>query len=56
LREEDDLALPSKVDLQQIPGAALSEAYRSFAAESGDEDLSKLGCELIAQQLGEVEA
>lgn len=56
LREEDDLARPAQVDIEQVPGAALSEAYRDFAKQSGDEDLAELGCELIAQQLGEVEA
>lgn len=56
LREEEDLARPTQVSLEQVPGAAISEAYREFAKQTGDEDLSELGCELIAQQLGEVEA
>lgn len=56
LREEDDLTRPVAVSVEQVPGAALSEAYRSFAEANDDKDLADLGCQLIAQQLGEVEA
>ena len=56
LREEDDISKPVSVEVEQVPGAALSEAYRSFAEANQDQDLAELGCELIAQQLGEVEA
>ena len=39
-----------------IPGAALSESYRAFAKDQGEEDLIQLGCDLIAQAGGEVES
>jgi hypothetical protein len=55
LRESEDLSLPQQeTEIEQVPGAALSEAYRSYAATQDDADLADLGCELIAQQLGEV--
>jgi len=55
LRPEDDLARPALPSVDHVPGAALSEAYRDFAQKSGNQDLAELGCDLIAQQLGEVE-
>jgi len=50
--ERSDAELP---DVEQVPGAALSEAYRLFASKTGNEDLSDLGCRLIAQASGELE-
>lgn len=53
---DDELAddLQHSIDaVEHTPGAALSEAYRAFAVQRGDEDLSDLGCALIAQEMGE---
>lgn len=55
LREEE---APPEVDEAiltsgRVPGAALSEQYRAFAAQSGEQDLADLGCELIAKACGE---
>lgn len=54
VRELEELA-QAEVDLDQVhvPGAALGDAYRRFAKESGDQELIELGCELIAQAGGE---
>lgn len=56
VRELEELAQAQAIhdgDLH-VPGAALSESYRAFAKEEGEEDLIQLGCDLIAQAGGEV--
>jgi DNA repair exonuclease SbcCD nuclease subunit len=35
-----------------VPGVALSEAYRGFAQETGDDDLIELGASIIAEASG----
>jgi DNA repair exonuclease SbcCD nuclease subunit len=57
LREDelaDNAAGDELPDMEHVPGAALSEAYKVFASAKGDSDLSELGCQLIAQASGEL--
>ena len=58
VRELEELATAATAELDDVhvPGAALSESYRAFAKDQGEEDLIQLGCQLIAQAGGEVEA
>lgn len=55
----DDPTLPGRDDTDRdtphTPGAALTDAFRQFAASRGDDDLAALGAQLIAATTGELE-